>query len=95
MNYKVGDKVRIVKRVGDSRNYPFSFIDSMAAKAGNIYEIESIEPVKNGDCKINGDFSLYHLKGDACAYDWHSSMFEPVEPKLYNLPEEESIKIVL
>lgn len=93
MSYKIGDKVRIIKRTGHSDDYPFSFTDIMTRCTGKVYEIENIDETSDSACKINGDFHLYHLKGTR--YSWHSSMFELVEPKLYDLPEEESIKIIL
>lgn len=77
--YKVGDKVRILKREKASHEYPFSFVDEMNDLAGETFTIKRIE--LNTICdraKYNGDFHQYHLDepGD---WNWHSSMFEKVD----------------
>jgi len=83
----IGDTVTIAERVGESRDYPFSFTDEMRLFSGKNATIRSIEyfVINEGDfnhvrAKYNGDDRKYHLMfDDGCqAFEWHSSMFIPV-----------------
>ena len=78
MKYKVGDKVRIKKRVGESDDYPFCFIDCMADLAGQVYTITKIQESEYPHPLMKEDPHLYALdEPNDCS--WHSSMFEPVD----------------
>lgn len=78
--FKVGDKVRIVKKRLDTRDYKYAFTDEMAKLAGNVYTISSIikydntlrYPVYDDDCK----YGL--LEFPASVFTWSSGMFEAV-----------------
>lgn len=76
--FKVGDKVRISKRVGYRDDYPYAFTDGMTALEGRTFTIEEITPtlVHNSRKYSNGDPNQYRLEGCGCI--WHSSMFERV-----------------
>lgn len=77
--YKVGDKVRILKRKKARHDYPFSFVEEMEELAGETFTIKRIE--LNTICgrdKYNGDFHRYHLDGPG-DWSWHSSMFEKAD----------------
>lgn len=76
--YKVGDKVRIVKRIGNGSGYRFSFVDNMAKLEGNIYKIISITEGNQHCPKIPDDGFCYNLE-DSGDFSWASSMFELVE----------------
>lgn len=82
---KVGDKVIINKRIGNSYYYPFSFVDDMSKKAGKTYTISHIDE-DGGYCFEdyefhNGDCRSYKLQ--EIGYTWHSSMFTPVDDRFY------------
>lgn len=77
--YKVGDKVRILKREKNHSDYPFGFVNDMLKFVGNIFTIKKIE--FNNICdkdKYNGDFHQYVLNTPE-SWTWHSSMFERVD----------------
>lgn len=78
--YKVGDKVRIKKRIGSAGDYPNSFTDSMTERAGEVFTIENISAspyLSHKSRKYPGDCYDYYLKD--IGYTWASSMFEPVD----------------
>ena len=81
MNYKVGDKVRIIKREGQSDDYPYCFTDQMQDSYSNeIATIVIIIPhfMSPGNSRrkyYNGDNHVYILDIDKGAFSWHSSMF--------------------
>lgn len=77
MEYKIGDKVRIVKRTNEY-DYPFGFTEEMASLAGQVFTIKQIFQTSVHECSINGDYHRYILT-DRDQWNWHSSMFEPVE----------------
>lgn len=79
MEYKIGDKVRIVKRTILPHKYPFWFSDEMASLESRIFTITEIRSTRDDRCRINGDYHSYLLTGEALSWIWHSSMFEPVE----------------
>lgn len=76
--YKVGDKVRIIPRTMSISDYPFTYVDEMAAMAGKECIIQEISSACDDRCSINGDYHLYTLYGGD-GYNWHSSMFEKVD----------------
>lgn len=77
--FKVGEKVRVKRRVGNNHDYKYSFEDNMARLAGNVFTISDVLP---NHCqtkfKIPDDGALYHLKGINLYYAWASSMLEKV-----------------
>lgn len=82
--YKVGTKVRVKKRVGLAKEYPFDFVDSMTDYEGKICTINSfaigaLSIFEN--CKYY-DGDIHEYKFEENSYLWSSSMFEPV-----NAPE--------
>ena len=89
--YKIGDIVRIKKREGADYDYPFYFSNYMSSLAGSVCQIVGINSTKRVSgsdviCKyFNGDYSSYELVPLDSSdernfnYDWHSSMFEPVD----------------
>lgn len=89
--YKVGDKVRIKEREGNSSGYPFTFLDCMNELAGTICKIKEIKSIAvesflNPQSKyINDDYHIYTIMPIDSSdrrdfvWAWHSSMFEPVE----------------
>lgn len=76
--FKVGDKVKIKKRIGEQEEYPYDFVDGMAALEGKVFVIKKIESTQNHNSRkySNGDPNQYYL--DDAGYMWHSSMFERV-----------------
>lgn len=72
--YKVGDVVTIKERVGNSSDYKFSFVDSMAAKKGQRLRITKVTESPLCDGKIPDDGYKYELEGNI--FNWASSMFE-------------------
>lgn len=78
--FKVGDRVRIVKRRLPSYSYKYVFSDEMAKLEGNIYTISSITekdntlylPIHDDDCKY--ELSEYPAR----CFTWSSGMFEAV-----------------
>lgn len=79
--FKIGDKVRIVRRTRDYRDYRFSFIDDMAAHAGEIFTIQDIiRPVNNGPSALKDDGYCYRLQ-EPLIFNWSSSMLERVTPE--------------
>lgn len=85
--YKVGDKVRIIERRGLREDYPFPFGDYMSSLTGVVCKINKISPVSIEFPKskfYNGDDNIYELcpilpDSRDFMWNWHSSMFEPVE----------------
>lgn len=74
--FKVGDKVRIKPRKGDS--YQFTFTDSMADLAGKEYTITKVSRVK-GSQRYDypaTDNTIYTLEGNR--YDWSVEMLEEI-----------------
>lgn len=76
--YKVGDKVRIVKRTEKASNYRFVFIDEMAILEGQVYKISYIDNFSPDSHPVPDDGYYYELKGSG-SFIWASSMFELVE----------------
>lgn len=76
--FKVGDRVKISKRLGEQKEYPYDFTDEMAALKGEVFTIAKIEStqVHNSRKYSNGDPNQYLLEGTR--FLWHSSMFERV-----------------
>lgn len=72
--YKVGDIVTIKERVGNSSDYKFSFVDSMAAKKGQRLRVTKVTESSLCDRKIPDDGYRYELEGNC--FTWASSMFE-------------------
>ena len=101
MEYKVGDKVRILHRDKDDRCYPFTFVDDMAEMEGKVFTISDIIKVDDERCSINGDYHKYYF--EEVGYNWHSSMFEKAEDSvavktdipIIKIQSKTKIKIVL
>jgi hypothetical protein len=75
--FKVGDEVKIKRRVGNRSNYKYSFEDNMAKLVGNVFTISSILPDHcQTKCIVPDDDALYHLKN--VPYAWSSGMLEKV-----------------
>lgn len=73
--FKVGDKVRVKERIGSKDDYKYSFIDEMAALAGEVLTIERILPDRNTSEKpVPDDNALYYMKESD--YSWSSGMLE-------------------
>lgn len=79
---KVGDIVTIAEREGESNDYPHGFVNDMTKFSGLEYVIKEIMPFNLSPNlqpfrkKFNGDLSTYWLQGTG--YNWHSSMFVPI-----------------
>lgn len=76
--YKVGDRVRIIKRTRGASDYRFHFTNEMAELEGRVYEISHIGGTSMGPCPVPDDGYCYSLKGSG-GFNWASSMFESVE----------------
>lgn len=79
--FKIGDKVRIVQRTQDYRDYRFSFIDDMAAHAGEIFTIQNVRPATTGPTALKDDGYCYELGPGIYLFNWSSSMLEKVTPE--------------
>lgn len=79
--FKIGDKVRIVRRTRDYRDYRFSFIDDMAAHAGEIFTIQNIRPATAAPAALKDDGYCYELGPGIYLFNWSSSMLERVTPE--------------
>jgi len=73
--YKIGDKVRIIPRTMSPYDYPFTYVDDMAAMEGKECIIEDISSSNDDRCSVNGDYHTYELDRGG-GFTWHSSMFE-------------------
>ena len=77
-DYKVGDRVRIVKRTMGESDYRFNFVKEMAALEGNIYKISRVGSPSSSSYPVPDDGYCYSLE-DSGGFNWASSMFELVE----------------
>lgn len=84
--FKVGDKVIILKRIGNGSDYPFSYssyMDDYAGKTATIIEIKDVSAKEIMHKRYyNGDDHIYKL--DNNDYSWHSSMFEIIDEAIYD-----------
>lgn len=77
--FKAGEKVRVKKRVGDSRDYRYTFSDTMAELSGKTFTISRVVPNRYGkEYSIPDDNTLYFLKEDTIGYAWSSGMLEKI-----------------
>lgn len=77
--FKIEEKVRVKRRVGDSHDYKYSFTDNMARLAGKTFTIIGVRPnISIIKCKYPDDNALYILKEDKDGYSWASSMLEKI-----------------
>lgn len=76
--FKVGEKVRVKRRIGDNSDYKYGFTDNMTKLVGNVFTISSVTPdhcrIK---CNIPDDNALYCLK-EVDSHVWASGMLEKV-----------------
>lgn len=72
--YKVGDKVRIVKRTRRAADYRFDFIDEMAKLEGRFYKISHVGRYHLDRAPAPDDGYRYSLEGSK--FNWASSMLE-------------------
>lgn len=75
--FKVGDRVRVKKRI-DDKSYKYSFTYDMAQLSGQVFTIEQVVPNNNmsTDYSIPDDCALYRLKEDGRNWSWSSGMLE-------------------
>ena len=76
--YKIGDRVKIVKRTRDEYDYRFHFVDDMAKLEGRVYKISRVGSHSTASCPVPDDGYCYSLE-DSGGFNWASSMFESVE----------------
>lgn len=76
--YKVGDRVKVVKRTRRDSDYRFTFVDDMAKLEGRVYKISLIVDTYTSPCPVPDDGHCYFLEGSG-RFNWASSMFESVE----------------
>lgn len=78
--YKVGDKVKVKKRIGESEDYRYGFVDEMDEPyGGKIVTIISVKPLSiRGLYHYPDDGYKYQIVEDRQKYNWASSMFEPI-----------------
>lgn len=79
--FKVGDRVRIKRRVGKPSDYSFSFPDEMACLEGQIFTVREVKKYESSLAYIKlayikDDGYQYHLLGDGNNWSWASSMLE-------------------
>jgi len=102
MKYKVGDKVKVIKREGNEDDYPCSYVDEMMGYAYRMATItEIVEDDVDNDEKTykyyNGDNNSYRLLFDGedgymkNNFFWHSSMFEPIKKESKKDKEKEVV----
>lgn len=77
--FKVGDKVKVLPRTGDSDDYRSGYEDSMCCLAGRIFTIKDIDTPENSDSLIPDDGYVYKLEEDIMRWNWNSSMLELVD----------------
>jgi len=76
--YKVGDRVRIIKRTRSHSDYSFHFTNEMAKLEGQVYKISHVGSSHIGSYPVPDDGYCYSLAGSG-GFNWASSMFELVE----------------
>lgn len=74
--FKIGDRVRIKRRVGEKGDYTFSFPDEMACLEGQIFTVREVRKYKISPAYIKDDGYEYHLLEDGYNRSWASSMLE-------------------
>lgn len=80
--FKIGDTVRIKKRVYLKDDYPLCFVDQMAEQAGKTFRIKEIRRItccNPFDYRDEGGGDIHYYKLDGMPYNWTSNMFEPVK----------------
>lgn len=76
--FKVGDKVRVKRRVGNRSSYKYSFEDNMAKLVGKTFTIREVFPNHcRTKCVVPDDDALYCLK-EVGPYAWSSGMLEKI-----------------
>lgn len=76
--FKIGDRVRIKRRVGKPSDYSFSFPDEMAYLEGQIFTIKEVWKYEYSSANIKDDGYQYYLLEDGNIFAWASSMLEKV-----------------
>lgn len=90
--FKVGEKVRVRRRVGCKDDYKFSFSDEMAALAGKELTIERVLPDRNIFKKpVPDDNALYYMQ-ESC-YSWSSGMLERVSNSSITVGNNKGVKL--
>lgn len=90
--FKVGEKVRVKRRVGSREDYKFSFIDEMAALAGKKLTIERVIPDRDDSIKpVSDDNASYQMK-EYC-YIWSSGMLEKVPSSSITVGNNKGVKL--
>ena len=81
--FKLGEKVRVVKKEKNSFSYKYGFEVTMEDFSDKIVTIEKVIPDYNTNvCEIPDDNALYRIKEDNIKFEWASSMFEKYNPNL-------------
>ena len=94
--FKVGEKVRVKKRVGNSNDYKYVFTNGMTELSGKIFTISAIVHDHNFlKCKYSDDNARYILKEDKDKYSWASSMLEKISETSSDSLIKPSKKLVL
>lgn len=76
--FKVGDRVRIKKRVFDGAQYRYGFVDSMADLEGKSFTVQKVTHHPYGkpdDYAVHDDTYRYDLNN---GYIWSSGMLESI-----------------
>lgn len=92
--FKVGDKIKILPRIGDTNDYPGRYVDQMLQYVNRIYTIETVTlRVDNCIYMFKCDGYNYTLKG-IDKYLWTSPMLEKVsELQLVSTKKSKKIKL--
>lgn len=90
--FKVGEKVRVKRRVGSKDDYKFHFIDEMAALAGKELTIERVIPNINDSIKpVPDDNASYYMQENG--YSWSSGMLEKVSSSSITIGNNKGVKL--
>lgn len=90
--FKVGDKVRVKRRVGSKDDYKFSFVDEMVALACKELTIERVLPDRNISKKpVPDDNALYYMQESG--YSWSSGMLEKVSSSSITLGNNKGVRL--
>lgn len=92
--FKVGDKVKILPRIGSKNDYPACYIDEMLQYVGTIHIIEEIVCRDSNDNTFKYKCDGYNYILSDLKHIWTSPMLEKVsELKLIFTKESKKIKL--